>query len=156
MFLVPVSRSVLGFDRFVDQALDHFFADGATRNGTATAQGSSSSAATTPAARTPALDVAETDTTYTVQLDMPGLTREDIKVQIEERRVTVSGRAASDAETREGERLVWRERHALSYSRSFVLASDIDQEQSGAKYENGVLTLTLAKRRPATSQLTIN
>ena len=149
MFLVPVSRSVRGFDRFFDEALDRFFTEPAARPAT-------EGAAATPAARTPALDVLETDGAYTVLLDMPGLTREAIQVKIEERRVTVSAQAAEPSEKKDGERVVWRERHALSYARSFQLSSDIDQAQSSAKYEHGVLTLVLAKRRPATSQLTIN
>ena len=146
MFLVPVSRSARGFDRFFDEALDRFFTEGAPRTAPASAS---------TAARAPALDVLETDDAYTVLLDMPGLAREDIKVQIEDRRVTISAQAA-EAPAREGERTVWRERQPLAYARSFVLATDVDQSQSSARYENGVLTLVIAKRRPATSQLTIN
>ena len=153
MYIVPVARSARGFDRLFDQALDRFFTDTGTRASAAPAAGT---APASTAARTPALDVVETDTVYTVRLDMPGLTREDIKVKIEERRVTVAGQAAEAAAPAEGERVVWRERHPVSFARSFVLATDIDQDQSNAKYENGVLTLVLTKRRPHSSQLTIN
>jgi HSP20 family protein len=147
MFVVPVSRTARGFDRFFDDALDRLFTDSAPR---ANASG------TAAAARAPALDVVESDTAYTVLIDMPGLTREDIKVKIEDRRVTVTGQAAEATAPREGDRVVWRERQALSYARTFTLAADIDQGDSQARYENGVLTLTLAKRRANASQLTIN
>lgn len=152
MFLVPVSRSARGFDRFFDEALDRFF----TETGARTAAEPTSAAAAS-AARAPALDVIETDAAFTVQLDMPGLTREDIQVNIEDRRVSVSGQSSQAAAApRGGERVVWRERQAARYARSFALAADIDQAASSARYENGVLTLTLAKRRSNASQLAIN
>ncbi len=143
MYLVPVSRSARHFDRFVDEALDRFFTAPAGTAATAT--------------RSPALDVTETDTAYTVQLDMPGLTRDAIKVSIEHRKVSVSGQAAADAaEPAEGVRVLYRERQPVAFARSFTLAGEIDQDASQAKYEHGVLTLTLAKRKAATSTLTIN
>jgi HSP20 family protein len=156
MFLVPVSRSARGLDRFFDEALDRFFLDGTRPSSQAPA-----------AARAPALDVTESDAAYTVVLDMPGVTREDIQVSIENRKVTVSAQPA-EAPVAEGasavppeadratERVVYRERQPLTYARSFTLAAEIDQDQSQARYEQGVLTLTLVKRRPATSRLTIN
>ena len=146
MYLVPVSRSARHFDRFVDDALDRFF--------TAPAGGAAATAT-----RSPALDVTETDTAYTVQLDMPGLTREAIKVSIEHRKVSVSGQAtpqAAGADTAEAVRVLYRERQPVAFARSFTLAGEIDQDASQAKYEHGVLTLTLAKRKAATSTLTIN
>lgn len=147
MFLVPVSRTPRGFDRFFDEAIDRLLTDAGTR---ADANGSAG------AARAPALDVVESDTAYTVLLDMPGLTREDIKVKIEDRRVTVTGQATEGPAPREGDRVVWRERQGPRYARTFTLTADIDQGDSNARYENGVLSLTLSKRRANASQLTIN
>ena len=155
MFIVPVSRHAAArarhFDRLFDGALDHFFAQPA------------SDAAPV---RRPAIDVAESDAGYVVTLDVPGVTREDVKVSIDGRRVSIVAEAraaetpapaAEGAEAaRPAERVILRERAVASFARSFTLQSEIDQATSQAKLDNGVLTLTLTKRQPATSQLTVN
>ena len=68
--------------------------------------------------------------------------------------------ATADAATanapKSTERVILRERAFASYARSFTLQSEIDQTTSQAKLDNGVLTLTLAKRNPVSSQLTVN
>jgi HSP20 family protein len=144
MYLVPVSRhSARAFDRVFDEAFEHFF-----RNGSNTPA---------PNARTPALDVAENDGAYTVSVEMPGVAKDDIKVAIDGRRVDVSAESKKESETKDGERIVHRERSATRWSRSFTLPRELDQEASNAKLENGVLTLVLGKKRaPGAAQLTIN
>jgi HSP20 family protein len=139
MFLVPLTRSTAvlsrGFDRFFDARFDRSFAaaDGARP-------------------RSPALDVAESDGKFVVTLDMPGVAKEDVKVSIEGRRVSIEAQARSDEEKKDGDRIVYRERSQSSYARSFTLASEVNQDESIAKLENGVLTLTLSKRDAATSK----
>ena len=99
-------------------------------------------------ARTPALDIAEDDKAYSVTVDMPGVTKEAVKVRVEGRRVhieTASADADAAAPT-DGSRVLYRERRAASYARSFSLPVEIDQAQSQARFNNGVLTLTLVKR----------
>ena len=107
--------------------------------------------AQTPA-RTPAMDVAESDTTYTVVLDVPGVSREQLKVTIEGRRLSVETADAAEtvekAATKEGERALYRERGAARYARTVSLPAEVDQATSQAKVENGVLTLTLVKKVP--------
>lgn len=161
MFIVPVSRHAAHrarhLDRLFDGALDQFFAQ---------------PAADTAPVRRPAIDVAESDTSYVVTLDVPGVTREDVKVSIDGRRVSIvaearaaepaapAADAAVDAATAETpkstQRTILRERAFASYARSFTLQSEIDQTSSQAKLDNGVLTLTLAKRNPVSTQLTVN
>ena len=108
------------------------------------------------ASRTPALDVSETDTAYTVAFDVPGVTRDQLKVSIEGRRVsieTVDAPKAEVAEPAAGEatkevapRALYRERSTTRYARTVSLPAEVDQAASQAKFENGVLTLTLAKK----------
>jgi len=142
MFLVPVSRNGSdlnrGFDRLFDDAFDRLF-------------GLTAPPADTGAARSPALDVAESERQYTVKLDMPGVSRNDVKVSIDGRRVNVEAQVRKEDERKDGDRVVYRERTVSSYSRSFTLPAEIDQAESGAKFEDGVLTLTLAKRRASAS-----
>jgi len=108
-------------------------------------------------ARSPALDVAETDTGYEVVLDVPGVTKEDVKVSIEGRRVTVQAKTDRSDEKKDGDRIVYRERAAARFARSFTLPVELDQATSGAKLDNGVLTLTLAKRAAnGSSQITVD
>ena len=159
MFIVPVSRHAAArarhFDRLFDGTLDQFFAQ---------------PTADAAPVRRPAIDVSESDAGYVVTLDVPGVTREDVKVSIDGRRVgIVAGALAAEAPAptaeatvgaadapRSTERVILRERAFASYARSFTLQSEIDQATSQAKLDNGVLTLTLAKRNPVSSQLTVN
>jgi HSP20 family protein len=153
MFIVPVTRSLsranghardLGvvFDRLFDETFDRVF--GGAR------------AESAPQARTPALDVVETETQYTVTVDLPGVAKEDVKVAIDGQRVSIEAQAAA-AEKKDGERVVYSERPAVRYARSFALPVEIDQAASQARLEHGVLSLVLAKKlKPAAAQLTIN
>jgi HSP20 family protein len=107
--------------------------------------------------RSPAVDIAESDATYTVTLDVPGVAKDDIKVTVDGRRVDIEARAEKTEEKKDdSQRIVYRERSASRYARSFTLPVELDEGQSAAKLENGVLSLTLAKRRAAVSRLQIN
>jgi len=109
------------------------------------------------ATRSPALDVAETEQAYSVQLDLPGVAKEDVKIAIEGRRVTVEATSVQTSEKKDGERVLYAERSQASYSRSFTLPMDVDQAASSASMANGVLTLQLAKRSATkATQLTVN
>ena len=150
MFIVPMSHRATGlnrrFDRLFDAAFDHYSAPAVDADSAGT--------------RSPALDVTETDTAYTVKLDMPGVTKDDIQISVEGRRVTVQApvRAeAENAEKAEGQRFVHRERDVTQWSRSLRLPVDVDQAESAAKLDLGVLTLTLVKRSAAAaSRITVN
>jgi HSP20 family protein len=130
----------LALDRFFDEPLDRVFGG----NG----------------ARTPAMDVSETDNAYSVVLEVPGVTREQLKVSVQGRRVTVESTdvakvadAAATEQTPATEsptapRVLYRERSVAHFSRTVSLPSEVDQASSQAKFENGVLTLTLSKKVP--------
>ncbi|MEO7854169.1 MAG: Hsp20/alpha crystallin family protein [Rubrivivax sp.] len=144
MFLVPVNRNgshlTRSFDRFFDDSFDRLLAPGAA-----------------DAARSPALDVAESEGAYTVKLDMPGVAKADVKVSIDGRHVTVQAATRKEESNKDSDRIVYRERATTSYSRSFKLAGEVDQTASTAKLENGVLVLTLTKRNaPTAAQITVN
>lgn len=148
MFLVPVSRMSPDLGRSLDRLFDDSFFDRVL--------GMAPHSDTT-SARSPALDVTESERAYTVQLEMPGVAKEDVKIAIDGRRVSVEARSQRSDEKKDGERVVYRERSVSSYARSFTLPQDIDQTESQAKLDNGVLTLTLTKRRATTtSHLTVN
>lgn len=107
--------------------------------------------------RVPALDVTESDTAYTLSFDLPGLNKEQLKVTVQGRRVSIETATAAAKEAKEGERVIYRERSAAQYARTVSLPAEVDQSTSTAKFENGVLTLTLAKRVPTgATQISIN
>lgn len=98
--------------------------------------------------RVPALDVVESDGAYTLTLDLPGLAKDQVKVTVQARRVSIEAGAAEPAQAREGERVLYRERGAAHYARTVSLPAEVDSASSTAKFENGVLTLVLNKRVP--------
>ncbi|HTH62049.1 MAG TPA: Hsp20/alpha crystallin family protein [Paraburkholderia sp.] len=98
------------------------------------------------------LDVTETDSAYTVEAEIPGVDKKDIDVKIDGNAVSIAAKIERDTELKEGERVVRRERYSGSVSRSFTLASDIDDAASSAQYKDGVLTLTLPKKAAASTK----
>ena len=143
MFFVPVTRDSRQLSRLFDDTFERLFA--------------TSSAAEGNTARNPALDVAESAGAYTVKLEVPGVSKEDVKVSIEGRQITVQAHSTQEDERKEGERVIYRERAVTSYARSFSLPLEVDQQDAVAKLEQGVLTLTLPKRGArSAAQITVN
>ncbi len=98
------------------------------------------------------VDVKETDQGYTVQAEVPGVPKEDIQVSIDGNVVTLSAEVKQSDSQMGDEKLLRSERYYGAVSRSFQLPADIDQGTAKAKYDNGVLTLTLPKKRSGASQ----
>lgn len=106
------------------------------------------------AARAPQikLDVNEADANYVVKAEVPGVRKEDIDVRIEGNQVTISAEVKKDKEEKKDGRILRSERHYGYASRTFSLASDVDEAKSSAKYENGILELTLPKKTTSSSK----
>lgn len=93
----------------------------------------------------PAVDIRETDEAFVVFAELPGLTTEDLNIDVEDGVLRVSGeRTLAEGEDREGFRRV--ERRYGAFSRAFSLPDNVDADAVSAKLEHGVLTLTLPKR----------
>ena len=99
--------------------------------------------------RVPAMDVVESDTGYTVTFELPGATKEQLKVSIEARRLQVSATPEAAASKSDGGRTLYRERCAPAYARTVVLPAEVDAGAAQARFDNGVLTLVLPKRVPS-------
>ena len=136
MLLVPLRPATAAarstqLDRWFDDTLAHFLGDHAD-------------------ARQPLLDVVDSGESFVAQLDLPGVAKDAVKVRIDGRRVSVEVPAPPKAELPEGQRLLHRERRPQHWARSFSLPQEVDQTASSARMEDGVLTLTLTKRRAPT------
>jgi len=92
------------------------------------------------------MDVIDKGDRFEVLVDLPGVKKEDIQVTIEGARVSINAEAKSEKQRKEGERVLHAERFAASYARSFELPVEVTEEGAEAKYEDGVLKLTLPKR----------
>lgn len=98
------------------------------------------------------MDLTENDTAYTVRAQIPGIKKEDVRVQIDGNRVSISAETKQEKEEKEGARVICRECHQGAVYRSFSLGSDVDETKAQAKYENGTLELTLPKKSGKTAK----
>lgn len=92
------------------------------------------------------MDVTENEQTYTVKADIPGVRKEDIKVEIEGNKVTLTAEIKKEEEDKKGENMVRRERYVGKQMRMFTLAHEVDDAQAEARYQDGTLELTLPKK----------
>ena len=95
------------------------------------------------------VDVSEADGAYTVRADLPGVPKESIHVDIDGNRVTIRAEVKRETEQKDGERVLRSERYYGAFARSFALTDEIDDDRAAAKFENGVLELTLPKKAVA-------
>lgn len=104
------------------------------------------------------MDVTETEQAYTVKAELPGINKEDIKVAVDAKRVTITAETKRDSEQNEGGTVVRSERYYGQQYRCFALDHEIDEQRSTAKYENGVLELVLPKKegKQSARKLTID
>lgn len=94
------------------------------------------------------LDVAETDDAYVVKAQLPGINPEEIEVTYDSNLLTIKGEIREDEEVKK-ERYHIRERRFGSFSRSITLPFAVKADKIEAKYEAGVLKLTLPKSEEA-------
>jgi HSP20 family protein len=92
------------------------------------------------------LDLSEDDKNFFVKAEIPGVSKDDIKVSVDGNQVSLSAEVKKEKEEKEGAKVIRSERYYGSVSRSFTLDEHVDQAVAQAKYENGVLLLTLPKK----------
>ena len=92
----------------------------------------------------PACDFAETSKEYVVRFDIPGIKKDDVKIEIENNRLTVSGERTDKIEEKDA-RSFLSETCCGAFMRSFTLPTSVDETKVDAHYENGVLTIKVPK-----------
>lgn len=91
------------------------------------------------------LDVAEEGDAYVVRAEMPGVSKDDIRISVDGNQVTISAEVKKEKEE-ERHNVLCSERFYGQLYRSFMLESPVDEERGDARYENGVLELRLPKK----------
>jgi HSP20 family protein len=98
------------------------------------------------------LDVTEDEKLYHVKADIPGVKKEDIRVEIDGNQVSLTAEVKRETEEKKGETLVHSERYYGKQFRSFTLEQEIDRTKAEARFVDGVLELTLPKTGAAPAQ----
>ena len=95
----------------------------------------------------PPVDVEETGKEYLFSVALPGLAREDVKIEVKQGLLSVSGERKAEKETK-GRNYLRREQSYGAFRRSFTLPADAESERVKASFKNGVLRIAVA-RNPA-------
>lgn len=99
----------------------------------------------------PMCDCDETDTNYLISFDLPGVKKEDVKIDLKDNQLTVSGERKGETKSKKA-----RERFYGSFYRSFTLPSKVEADDVEAKFENGVLQISIPKTKsPPGKQIAI-
>lgn len=100
-----------------------------------------------PAANVMRTDVKETETGYELDVDLPGYKKENVQVELKDGCLTVTAKTAqSKDEKDENGRYIRRERYSGTCSRAFYVGEDIEQNDIKAKFEDGILKLSVPKK----------
>lgn len=92
------------------------------------------------------VDIKESDDAYELEADLPGLTKEDVKLDYKDNVLSIEAYKEEKAEKEDKDRnYIRRERSTRSYSRQFIF-KDIDEDNISAKFDKGVLTIELPKK----------
>ena len=106
----------------------------------------------------PLMNVSETESDYLIMLDIPGVEKKDVEVNLRNDILTVSGERKTSEKGDENNR-IWHETTYGTFSRSFELTSDIVEEKITAKFNNGVLNITIPKAeeiKPAVKKISVS
>lgn len=92
-------------------------------------------------------DIKETDKDYEIEIDMPGVSKEGLKAELDNGYLTVSAETKNSKDVKDDNgRYIRRERYSGSFSRSFYVGEVVKEEDIKAKFENGTLKLTVPKK----------
>jgi len=105
----------------------------------------------------PKVDVIEGDKAYELHAELPGMNKEDLKIEVKDNRLTVSGERKFSSEKNEKNFHSIETRYG-SFSRSFTLPENVDADKINAKYNNGILELTIPKdeKKALTTTIKVN
>lgn len=98
----------------------------------------------------PAVNIKETPDHFDVEMAAPGMSKDDFRVELDGNILTITSDKKTQNEEKENEHYTTREFSYQSFQRTFELSKDVvDVDKIGAKYENGLLHLTIPKKEEA-------
>jgi HSP20 family protein len=92
------------------------------------------------------VEVSENEQAYVIRAEIPGVKKEDINIGIDADQVAISAEVKNEKDAREGERVLRTERYYGKVYRAFALGQPVDENGAAAKYQDGILELTLPKK----------
>ncbi len=98
--------------------------------------------------QTPAVDVKEEEKRYLMEVELPGLTDQDIELKVEDNILTLSSKKEESKEQKKNGYLL-RERRSAEFCRTFVLPQDADRAEVKAEFKNGLLMVDIPKKPEA-------
>lgn len=107
----------------------------------------------------PKVDVKETENAYSLDMELPGRTENDVNIELDHNTLTISSKKEETTEKSEGTeknnnsgKWLIRERRTSEFSRSFRLPEDVDNENVKATFKNGILNVMMPRKALATSK----
>ncbi len=97
----------------------------------------------------PAVNIKENANEFEVSMAAPGFNKSDFKIELKHNLLTIVSEKEVENETKENESFTRKEYSYQSFSRSFSLPHTADGEKIGAKYDNGILTVSIPKKEEA-------
>jgi HSP20 family protein len=131
-----LENALTGFDRY----LDSFFGD------------SFLSPADRIFNRLPAVDVRETEKSYVLEAELPGIDQKDIEIHLDGNTLTIQSKNVEEKKEEKNGYMI-QERRQASFSRSFTLPDNTDRESITAAYKNGVLSVEIVKQLEAQKRI---
>ncbi|PSR15341.1 MAG: hypothetical protein DA408_03465 [Bacteroidetes bacterium] len=100
----------------------------------------------------PAANIVENEKNYTLELAIPGVSKKDLKIEVDNNMIRISSEKEESRETSE-KNYTRREYSFNAFSRSFRLPDNVDPEKVAANYNNGILTVEITKTKPGKSAM---
>ena len=100
----------------------------------------------------PRVDVTEDENAYTLEMELPGRTENDVNIELDHDNLTISSKVSEEKETKEDKKYkkkpkyILKERRYSEFSRRFALPSDVDEESISANFKNGILSINMKKK----------
>ena len=102
-------------------------------------------------ASAPRVDVKEEENAYTLEMELPGRTENDVNIELDHDNLTIASKTEETKESKEDKKdkkakYILKERRSTSFERRFTLPADVDAESIKANFKNGILTINMAKK----------
>jgi HSP20 family protein len=103
----------------------------------------------------PKMDISENKENYILRLDIPGVAKSDISIKVQNNNLVISGKRDDKVENYKDNKMIRYERSYGNFTRVYSLPGPFDKDKIKAKYENGVLTITVPKTEKTQSETEI-